>query len=343
MTSLNEDDFLEKLMSYLHRRSEGGGDRCPDSESLVAFAEGTLDARRSGDIRDHFARCAACAEIHERLLRFESNFQPSQWEWRNTAKRLDNWMDSFTAKRTRVKENRKAGPWQRFWPPKALSPVSYGLATAAIALVVGVSLNLSYRFLNAPNIATVMPAQEALVSPSVALPQIAKDLDVIQKNQLETVQHTVVLKAVEPTSTLLSDVKASYAPAVGSLPNVRVEAGTELLLRLVSTKQLNGSFSFQGLLLKPLRQKSKELFPAGSLVAGRGVPSLKELTIEILQLPIGVRFGALDARSAPTRYFLHGSRANVTISGDASRNFSAGKTVEVRFVLRSNYQIQPSP
>ena len=109
MTKLNEDDFLEKLMPYLRRGSEGGEDRCPDPESLVAFCEGTLYASRSEQIRDHFARCAACAAIHERLLRFESNFQPSQSQWLNAEKRLDNWMDSLLAAESlQAKENKKA-------------------------------------------------------------------------------------------------------------------------------------------------------------------------------------------------------------------------------------------
>ena len=165
MTKLNEDDFLEKLMPYLRRGSEGGEDRCPDPESLVAFCEGTLYASRSEQIRDHFARCAACAAIHERLLRFESNFQPSQSQWLNAEKRLDNWMDSLLAAESlQAKENKKAKLWQRFWPANALSRMRYGLVAAAVVLLVGVSMHLRRSF-NSPNTATVAPAQKVPVSP----------------------------------------------------------------------------------------------------------------------------------------------------------------------------------
>jgi hypothetical protein len=347
MTKLNEDDFLEKLMPYLRRGSEGGEDRCPDPESLVAFCDGTLYASRSEQIRDHFARCAACAEIHERLLRFESNFQPSQSQWLNAEKRLDNWMDSLlTAESLRAKENNKARLWQRFWHPKALSRVRYGLVAAAMVLLVGVSMNLRRSF-NSPNTATVAPAQKVPASPYALAAQKANDeqlLGAIRQDQLERGPHSVVLKEGESASTRLSDANVSYAPAVEPLSSVRIESGTHILVRIAATKQgLDGSFSFQGLLIEPLRQKGEELFPAGSLVAGRGVLWLKELTIQILELPAGVQLRALDVSSEPTQYLLHESRANVTISGEASRNFSAGKTVEFRFVLPSKYQTHPSP
>jgi hypothetical protein len=358
MTKLNEDDFLEKLMPYLRRGSEGGEDRCPDPESLVAFCEGTLYASRSEQIRDHFARCAACAEIHERLLHFESSFQPSQSQWLNAEKRLDNWMDSFlTAESLRAKENNKSNLWQRFWHPKALSRVRYGLAAAAMVLLVGVSMNLSRRSVNSPNTATVAPAQKVPVSPDAVAAKKANDEQLLASTpqyQLETEPHGVILNEGESASTPLSNATVSYAPAAGPFSSVRIEDGTNILARIVATKQgLDGSFSFQGFLIEPLRQKGQELFPAGTLVAGRGVLWLKELTIQILQLPAGVQLRPLDVSSAPvrpldvssapTQYLLHESRANVTISGDASRNFSVGKTVEFRFVLRSKYQTHPSP
>jgi hypothetical protein len=348
MTKLNEDDFMEKLMPYLHRGSEGDEDRCPDSESLVAFCEGTLHASRSEQIRDHFARCAACAEINERLLRFESNLQPSQSQWLNAEKRLDNWMDSLlTAETLRAKENNKARFRQRFWHRKAFSPLRYGLAAAAIVLVVGTSLNLSRRSSNSPNTATGAPAQKVLVSPPAVASQEGNDEQLpgdFRQYQLERGPHSVVLKGGESESTPLSNATVSYAPAGGPLSSIRIEGGTHILVRIAATKQgLDGSFSFQGLLIEPLRQKGEELFPAGTLVAGRGVLWLKELTIQILQLPAGVQLRALDVSSAPTQYLLQESRANVTISGDASRNFSAGKTVEFRFVLRSKYETHASP
>jgi hypothetical protein len=345
-------------MPYLRRRSEEGEDRCPDPESLVAFCEGTLHASRSEQIRDHFARCAACAEIHERLVRFESTFHPSQSQWLNAEKRLDNWMDSLlTAESLRAKNNNKAKLWQRFWHAKALSRVRYGLAAAAIVLVVGTSVNLSRRYSNSPNTATVARAQKVLVSPNAVAAKKATDeqlLGTTPQYQLEREPHGAILNAGESASTPLSNATVSYDPAVGPLSSVRIEGGTHILVRIVATRQeLDGSFSFQGFLIEPLRQKGQELFPAHSLVAGRGVLWLKELTIQILQLPAGIQLRpldvisattrALDVSSAPTQYLLQESRANVTISGDASRNFSAGKTVEFRFVLGSKYQTHPSP
>jgi hypothetical protein len=222
--------------------------------------------------------------------------------------------------------------------------------------LVGVSMNLRRSF-NSPNTATVAPAQKVLVSPNPVAAKKATDeqlLGTTPQYQLVREPHGAILNEGESASTPLSNATVSYAPAVGPLSSVRIEGGTHILVRILATRQgLDGSFSFQGFLIEPLRQKGQELFPADSLVAGRGVLWLKELTIQVLQLPAGIQLRplavssaptrALDVSSAPTQYLLQESRANVTISGDASRNFSAGKTVEFRFVLGSKYQTHPSP
>jgi hypothetical protein len=314
-----------------------------------------LYASRSEQIRDHFARCAACAAIHERLLRFESNFQPSQSQWLNAEKRLDNWMDSLLAAESlQAKENKKAKLWQRFWPANALSRMRYGLVAAAVVLLVGVSMHLRRSF-NSPNTATVAPAQKVPVSPDAVAAQKANDEQLVgatPRYQIEIARGAISTEG--KSSMPLSSATVSYAPAAGPFSSVRIEDGIHILVRIVATRPgLDGSFSFQGFLIEPLRQKGQELFPADSLVAGRGVLWLKELTIQILQLPAGIQLRPLDASSAPiraldvgsapTKYLLQESSANVTISGEASRNFSAGKNVEFRFVLRSKYQTHPSP
>jgi serine/threonine-protein kinase len=63
---LNEDNFLEAcLFSNVH------GSRCPTSQSLVAFMEGTVDSKINELIRTHLIRCTYCSELYDRVLSFE--------------------------------------------------------------------------------------------------------------------------------------------------------------------------------------------------------------------------------------------------------------------------------
>jgi hypothetical protein len=358
MTTLKEDDFLEKLMPYLQRGSEAEGDGCPDSESLVAFGEGTLDASRTERIRHHVARCTDCGKIHERLLRFDSDVQPAQSEWLNAEKRLDIWINSLLRKETTPsQEIRRAGLWHKLWRMTASSRVRYGMAGAMIALVVGASVTIttsrrSFR----PSTAAPVPAVGSATTgagPVPPVPKAEQQLEATGEDQSVIGPRSAVLEAAA------SDQKTREAvyPMPPPQSTVRIEPGTEVLIRIASTKkQPDGRFSFQGLLLKPLPDsRGKELLPVGSLVAGSGVSSSKELTIQTLELPIGVQLQASksiseqysglqlqQSQAAPPRFSLQGSRANATVSSPDDRTLSNGKTVQLKFVLSSKYQITPS-
>ena len=360
MMTLKEDDFLEKLMPYLQRGSEAEGDGCPDSESLVAFGEGTLDASMTERIRHHVARCTDCGKIHGRLLRFDSDVQPAQSEWRNAEKRLDIWMDSLLRKETTPsQEIRRAGLWHKLWRMTASSRVRYGMAGAMIALVVGASVTIttSRRSFRPPTAAPV-PAVGSATTGAAPVPPVPKadrqQLEATGEDQSVIGPHSAVLEAAA------SDPKTREAvyPMPTPRSTVRIEPGTEVLVRIASTKQQpDGRFSFQGLLLKPLPDsRGKEVLPVGSLVAGRGVSSSKELTIQTLELPSGVQLQASKSipeqysglqlqqsqAAPPTRFSLQGSRANATVSSPDDRTLSIAKTVQLKFVLSSKYQITPS-
>jgi hypothetical protein len=361
MTKLNEDDFVERLMPYLHRGSAKGRDPCPDSESLVALGEGTLDDARSQHIRDHFAHCAACTEIHKRLLPFESDVQPPQLEWQNAEKRLGNWIDSLLQEEMRpMQQIHKAGFWQKLKRLTAFQTVRYGTVGVVITLAVaaGVTMMTSHRISSAPEpspVAAVQapPATAAAAAPSPVPKEQQEQLDVFQQNQPDILY---------PNNAVLTEGEsAPKAVHVLSIPSwtMRIEPGTRVQVRIAAVNQEpDGSFTFRGLLTKPLRKQSRELFPVGTLVEGRGASSLKELTIQTLGLPGDVQLLVSEpgpeqhfrgahlqpSETAPTRFLLQGSPANVTISGKPGfEALSKGKTVEFQFVLSSKYQIQTSP
>ncbi len=146
---------------------------------------------------------------------------------------------------------------------------------------------------------------------------------------------------VNEKSGLLSDPDLHHANAF-VLTGFHIESGTHITVRIASLEQRrDGSFSFQGSLTKPLRQGGTRLFPEGSLVSGRSVPPTKGLTIQTLQMPgdLGLQY----SDSPRTQYVFQGSRANAATSRKSGRTLSEGETVELEFVLRSEYQIQPSP
>ena len=96
MTRWSEGDFLERLMPRLHERRKMKGEPCPDAESLAAFTDHQVRDSVREAIAAHLTGCSECARIHHQLLNFSRTDLPGdEPEWRNTEKRLDNWLDVF--------------------------------------------------------------------------------------------------------------------------------------------------------------------------------------------------------------------------------------------------------
>ncbi|MFZ0794849.1 MAG: hypothetical protein WAM65_13835, partial [Candidatus Korobacteraceae bacterium] len=96
MTTLNEHNFLERLMPHLQQRNGLERQTCPDSMTLAAFMENQLGASDRDAIAMHLTQCSACAELHDRLVGFSKATAAAQDpEWENTEKRLAIWMSGF--------------------------------------------------------------------------------------------------------------------------------------------------------------------------------------------------------------------------------------------------------
>lgn len=141
MTGWSEEDFLEKLMSYTN--AAGRTDRCPETESLAAFFEGTLRREGSEAIRVHVQHCRACAEVGARLQEFDrTDAAISQKEWHNVELRLDLWMESLLTKggtpaADPYVRHPEAGLWQKLrtwvWVPEFRSAFSAAVAVVIVA------------------------------------------------------------------------------------------------------------------------------------------------------------------------------------------------------------------
>src|SRR5262249_42493159 len=270
MTRLNEDDFLEKLMPYLHRGSGAVGDCCPNSESLVAFGDGTLDVGETERIRHHVARCSACTEIQARLLRFESDVQPPLLEYRNAEKRLSNWIDSLLNKQSPSSQViHTAGPWEKLWRLAALPRVHYRVAGAVIALFVGATLTITTtQRLRSHRLATAPAVSNGTAGAAGTLPvtqERLEHLDASRASQSLIEPHSAVLEGGKSEQYWAFDPEKGEIvfPLVASQSIVRIEPRTQVLVRIAFAKQqVDGSLSFQGILLKPLPDgRGKELFP----------------------------------------------------------------------------------
>jgi hypothetical protein len=356
MTGLSEDNFLEKLVPHLHRDLNLREDCCPDSNSLVAFCEGTLDASSTERIGHHVSRCGECAEIHQQLLHFESDLQVSKSEWQNAEKRLGNWLDSLLQEDTApAQQIHKAERWKIFWRLAAVPKVRHAMAGVVftlvwVASVTLVTLRISHQSFSpwAPKMGTsgqntVPGVSQTPQAPAADHPALTFRPDYHLANGQDS---ALVMETLLPgIPSFLTNVVAV------TLSRFRIETGTHARIMVASMEhEQDGRFSFQGLLIKPLQQRDTEV-PAGVTITGHGLSPSKELTLETLRLPDAVQPTAQSAATqyalrgsnANVEYALQGSGANVIISSQPHRTFSVGEKVEFTFVRDSTYQMLPSP
>jgi hypothetical protein len=144
MTGWNEDNFLERLMAQA--RQQGGAERdlCPDAETLCAVLEGEAPAPLREQVTEHLRHCSDCAELQRRFLNFDAATSPEpEAVWKETRKRLDNWLESFlrseaanlgAAKSTAP--SRKGIRWGTIWSPLISWKVAWGLGVVALLVLV---------------------------------------------------------------------------------------------------------------------------------------------------------------------------------------------------------------
>ncbi|HYN15387.1 MAG TPA: hypothetical protein VES66_06325 [Terriglobales bacterium] len=135
-------------MPQLEQKRGGSNGACPDATTVLAVIEGEADEWLRNAYAQHLAQCSACSELDSRLRNFDRPALADEAEWRQTEKRLDNWMNAFLDSRAAVptvqpveKRDARVGFWQSIWRPRAAWKIS--LATALLALVaVGVDVYL---------------------------------------------------------------------------------------------------------------------------------------------------------------------------------------------------------
>ena len=136
MSTLNEENFLERLMPS--RGSEYGGrtNVCPDADALCSAAEGSGGVWLMRAMEEHLAICGSCAGIFRRMKQFdEPEMVRDEAEWQNAGKRLDNWMRGFAASGNfarGVDDGVAKGAMETKWSWKSF--VSWQLPVAAVGV-----------------------------------------------------------------------------------------------------------------------------------------------------------------------------------------------------------------
>ena len=96
MTGWNEDNFLEKIIQLLGRRS--GTAPCPEAAAFQAASEGDTSGALKNAMAEHASGCPDCRDLQQRMERFDAPMVADHdAEWIQTEKRLDNWLESFLA------------------------------------------------------------------------------------------------------------------------------------------------------------------------------------------------------------------------------------------------------
>lgn len=357
-------------MLYLLRSSEAIGDRCPDAESLTAFSERILNGEKYELIQAHLDICPRCSEIHQRLLRFEdaSAFLPES-EWQNADKRLGNWMESFLPEDSaaaQVDQTHQARLWARFSEWITIRQICYALAaTTALVLVAGISLQRLYRYrmaapLPVASVQKISPPKSDQQLPPTAEMGSSRPTKIeppVAALQEENPSHsrpaqqdlpTIEMGSSRPREILdftpasASDSKdPELTAALGASPirlfTTRIEVGTAILVRVDSVLKKNpaGGAMFRGLLVQPLVQGGKEIFPANSIVVADGQVSGREVSLRVAEIRV-----QSEHRVRTTRYVLAPSEVQPNVLSqlpESLNELSPGATVELRFVTSSPY------
>src|ERR1035438_7198634 len=144
MTGWNEDNFIERVVPLLGRRS--GAAPCPEAAAFLAASDGDTSGALKKAMAEHASKCPECRDLQQRMERFDAPMVADQdAEWIQTEKRLDNWLESFLAsdaavhhERDRVRASRLRLLWARLTGPNAFRQWRWALVPAlALALVIG--------------------------------------------------------------------------------------------------------------------------------------------------------------------------------------------------------------
>ncbi len=169
MNDWNEDNFIEKIVQLLDRRS--GTLPCPEAEAFLAASDGDSGGALKRATAEHASGCPECRALQQRIESFDSPMVGgNDAEWKQTEKRLDNWLEGFLSSGAAVHQEGDPGRsshirdfWSRVgWPAQ----LRWALVPAVALALIGAFLAGRFSSRNSPLITAEL--QRLPVTPQTA-------------------------------------------------------------------------------------------------------------------------------------------------------------------------------
>ena len=191
MTGWNEDNFIERVVPLLGRRS--GAAPCPEAAAFLAVSDGDTSGVLKKAMAEHASKCSECRDLQQRMERFDAPMVTDyDAEWIQTEKRLDNWLESFLAsdaavhhERDRVRTSRLRLFWSKLTGPNASRQWRWALVPGiALALVIGSFMAGRVSVRRAPQVtAEVQRSPVTIIPPRTVVEQSASEKEPTGKSQ----------------------------------------------------------------------------------------------------------------------------------------------------------------
>jgi hypothetical protein len=191
MTGWNEDNFIERVVPLLGRRS--GAAPCPEAAAFLAASDGDTSEVLKKAMAEHASKCPECGDLQQRMERFDAPMVTDyDAEWIQTEKRLDNWLESFLAsdaavhhERDRVRASRLRLFWAKLTWPNAFRQWRWAVVPAmALALVIGSFMAGRVSVRRAPQVtAEVQRSPVTIIPPRTVVEQSASEKEPAGKSQ----------------------------------------------------------------------------------------------------------------------------------------------------------------
>ena len=198
MTGWNEDNFLEKMIQLLGQRS--GTAPCPEAAAFLAASDGDASGALKKAMTEHASRCPDCWDIQQRMERFDAAMVTDQdAEWKQTERRLDDWLESFLAsdaaahhQRDRVSASRLRLWWTRLTSPSVVRQLRWALVPAVtLALVICSFLAGRVSVRRPPQVtAEVKRLPAATIPPRAVAEQQSSEKELTGNSQVSRTPHS---------------------------------------------------------------------------------------------------------------------------------------------------------
>ncbi len=241
MNDWSEDNFLEQLMPSMRPETGAHPHPCPDAETLCSVAQAEASLWLCEAVAEHLLKCSACAGVHRRLLDFDQAKLPHrEAEWRETGKRLDNWMAIFlrsqasAAKAVVQKRSaRSVAPRNDLSKLVRWGKMRWALGVAAVFLLAATAYVMrhgSATLTQAPLVARVSPpAQQPGVAESERTPLEKSATNELQEPGPETAnQSGHSEQTLPPSAKILTGKTTPPHPKAGITPRESIAPAPSL-------------------------------------------------------------------------------------------------------------------